>query len=329
MNPRALASPRNKIAIVIVNYRTPTLVQACLESLKETAQDLNVVVFVGDAESQDGSVEFVSDYIARENLEWASCFAIGSNGGFAYGNNAVLTRHVLPDPDFSFIYFLNPDTYIRPGAVHALLQFLQSHPRVGIVGSRLENPDGSVRSFGFRAPAPWREFFRGARLGMLDRRVPEAAVRIENLQADREVDWVTGASFMARRELLDDIGLMDDGFFLYFEETDLMTRARNAGYEVWHVAASRVVHLGGQATGVHTPEQDATAQPLSPFWLASRDRYMRKHYGSMGAACANFFFLSGDIVYRLHRALRGQPIENPPHLWRAYLNPCKESEQRG
>lgn len=279
-----------------------------------------MAVFIGDADSQDGSVEIISDYIAQEQLAWVTCFAIGCNGGFAYGNNAVLRRHVLLDSDFSHVYFLNPDAYIRPGALHALVDFLEEHPGVGIVGSRLENPDGSLRSFGFRAPAPWREFFRGARLGILDRLMPQAAVKIDDLRDDRQVDWVTGASFMVRRELLDDIGLMDEGFFLYFEETDLMTRARKAGYEVWHVAASRVVHLAGQATGVRTGDPDPQVQPLSPFWLASRDRYLRKHHGRFGAARANVFFLAGDMVYRLHRILRARPIENPPHLWRAYLS---------
>lgn len=310
----------NKIAVVIVNYKTPGLVNACLDSLRETAQDLDMAVFVGDAESQDNSVEIISDHIARENLTWATCFAIGRNGGFAYGNNAVVTRCVLPDPDFDLVYFLNPDTYIRPGAVHALAGFLREHPAVGVVGSRLEDPDGTPRSFGFRAPTPWREFFRAARLSFINRYVPGAMIKIDGVCEDREVDWVTGASFMVRRDVLDDIGLMDDGYFLYFEETDLMTRARKAGYGVWHVAASRVVHLAGQATGVRTANQNAEAAPPSAIWLASRARYMKKHYKPLGAARANVFFLAGDMVYRLHRILRARPIENPPHLWRTYLS---------
>ena len=307
------------VAIVIVNYKTPDLVVDCLVSLREVAQSLDLSVFIGDAESEDGSVDIISDFIKAEALTWAHCFAIGRNGGFAYGNNAVLTRYVLPDPDVTHVYFLNPDTYVRSGAVEALVSFLQVHPAAGIVGSRLENPDGSPRSFGFRAPKPWREFFRGARLGALDRLVPQAAIKTEDLRTDRRVDWVTGASFMVRRDLLDDIGLMDDGFFLYFEETDLMTRARNAGYEVWHVAASRVVHLAGQATGVRTDGKGGV-QPLSPFWLTSRDRYMRKHFGRFGPARANVCFLAGDLLYRLHRLLRARPIENPPEMWRAYLS---------
>ncbi len=310
-----------KIAIVIVNYKTPALVIDCLASLRAEAAQSDLAVYIGDADSQDGSVEQISGFIAQEALTWATCFPIGQNGGFAFGNNAVVKKYVLPDPDIAFVHFLNPDTYIHPGAVQALVSFLQDHPKAGIVGSRLENPDGSLRSSGFRTPAPWREFFRGIRLGVLDRLVPQAAIKIERLASSQRVDWVTGASFMVRRRVLDDVGLMDDGYFLYFEETDLMTRARKAGHEVWHVAQSRVVHLAGQSTGVRTGSQDdqPPARP-SPFWLRSRSRYLRKHHGPLARMRANILFLTGDLLYRTHRILTGRPVRNPPHLWRDYLN---------
>ena len=125
---------------------------------------------------------------------------------------------------------------------------------------------------------------------------------------------------MVRRSVLEDIGLMDDGYFLYFEETDLMMRARMARYAVWHVASSRVIHLAGQSTGVRSNDQNTIPQLPSPHWLASRNRYMHKYFGRFGAVRANAFFLMGDLVYRLHRLLRARPIENPPRLWRSYLS---------
>ena len=308
-----------RIAIVIVNYRTPALVEQCLASLAPAAAALDLAAFVGDAASGDGSVERIGATIAREGLDWAECFAIGRNGGFAYGNNAVLARCVTPDPGFTHVHFLNPDTWVRPGAVEALVEFLQAHPNAGVAGSRMEDPDGSPQASGFRAPAPWREFFRGARLGLLDRLVPHAPVAIRDLASDRAVDWVSGASFMMPRRVLDAVGPMDDGYFLYFEETDLMTRARAAGHEVWHVAASRVVHLAGQATGVRTGGGAARAAPVSPFWLASRRRYMRRHFGRLGPVAADALFLAGDLFYRAHRLASGRAIDDPPGLWRDHL----------
>lgn len=280
---------------------------------------MDLSVFVGDANSGDRSLQIIGDFIEQEALSWATCFAIGRNGGFAYGNNAILTRHVLPDRDVSYVYFLNPDTYIRTGAIEALLSFLQTHPDAGIVGSQLENPDGTLQSSAFRIPSPIREFFRGARLKFFDQVFPSTDVTINTMEKTCQVDWVSGASFMARRDLLDDIGLMDDGFFLYFEETDLMMRARASGYTVWYVAQSRVVHLEGQATQDRNSTDDRHTKSPSSHFLASRQRFMRKHFGVFGPALANIFFLTGDLVYRLHRLLRAKPIENPPHLWSFYL----------
>ncbi|MEE4210366.1 MAG: glycosyltransferase family 2 protein [Parvularcula sp.] len=322
-------------AIVIVNYRTPGLVIGCLNSLREEVAALSGTrVFVGDAASGDESVAAISGYIEAEGLTWATCYGIGKNGGFAYGNNHILQTHVLPDPSFTHVHFLNPDAYIHPGAVTALRAHLDAIPGAGVAGSRLENPDGTPRSYGFRDPKPWREFFRGARLGLLDRLVPRAAVKIEDLEITQEVDWVTGASFMMPRAVLEAVGLMDDGYFLYFEETDLMARVRKAGHSVWHVAESRVVHLAGQSTGVRTgaPGEATEIRRLSPIWLRSRQRFFVKHYGKLCAGLGTLAFLTGDVFYRLHRVVLRRPVQDPPHLWRDYLkyglrsSPPKDTE---
>lgn len=307
------------IAVVIVNYRTPDLVIECLRSLEEeVAFGTDLRVFVGDADSGDSSDEKISAFIANNRLTWATCFPIGKNGGFAYGNNHIIRTHVLPNARFDYVHFLNPDTYIRPGAVRVLADFLRQHPAAGVVGSRLENPDGTGRSFGFRQPNPWREFFRGAKLDFLFRLVPSASITIENLSKTQKVGWVTGASFMVPRPVLEKVGLMDDRYFLYFEETDLMVRIREAGYEVWHIAESKVVHLAGQATGVRAGAPGRKKR-LSPHWLKSRSLFFRNHYGRAGALLGTLLFLLGDVFYRAHRLLLGRPISDPPHLWHDYL----------
>jgi N-acetylglucosaminyl-diphospho-decaprenol L-rhamnosyltransferase len=302
------------VAIVIVNYKTPDLVEDCLASVAaEQTADLRFKVYVGDADSQDGSVASISRYIAGNHLDFVSCFDIGVNGGFAYGNNYIVEHHVLGDPEIEFVYFLNPDTYVRPGAIAALVRVLQQHPQVGAAGSRLENPDGSPRSYGFRFPAPWREFFSGARLAAAERLVPSSTVKILNLEETREVDWVTGASFMMPKRVLERVGLMDPAYFLYFEEVDLMSRVRAAGYSIWHVAESRVVHLQGQATGVRA---DDAPKRVPAYWYKSRYKFLHDRYGKGGALLGNVLFLLGDLVYRLHRLARGKPILDAPFLWR-------------
>lgn len=170
-----------KIAIVIVNYKTPDLVLQCLEFLRSVDRDCyEISALIGDAQSGDGSVELISEHIRDNGLDWAQCFDIGRNGGFAYGNNYVVRNHVFSDPSYDYVHFLNPDAYVHDGAVAALADFLETHPDTGVAGSRLENPDGSLRSFGFRFPAPWREFLRGARLSLLNKLFPTASIKIEN-----------------------------------------------------------------------------------------------------------------------------------------------------
>ena len=302
------------VAVVIVNYKTPELVKACLDSLVgEQSADLRLKVYVGDADSQDGSVEIVCRHIAEKGLDFCSCFSIGTNGGFAYGNNYIVQNKVLNDADVDYVHFLNPDTYVHPGAIAALVDVLEAHPKAGVAGSRLENPDGSLRAYGFRFPAPWREFFRGARLSILDRLFPGMAVKIADLRETRPVDWVTGASFMMPRAVIDRVGLMDPDYFLYFEETDLMSRVRRAGYEVWHASDSRVVHLQGSATGV---KSDSPVKRVPAYWYQSRFKFFRDRYGPVRAILANLLFLAGDLLYRAHRTLRRRPIEDAPFLWR-------------
>jgi N-acetylglucosaminyl-diphospho-decaprenol L-rhamnosyltransferase len=317
------------VAVVIVNYKTPELVKACLDSLVgEQSDQLRLKVYVGDADSQDGSVETIDAHIAAKDLDFCQCFAIGTNGGFAYGNNHIVERKVVGDPEVDYVHFLNPDTYVRPGAVMALVDLLKTRTQAGVAGSRLENPDGSLRAYGFRFPAPWREFFRGARLSILDRLVPAASIKIENLTETRQVDWVTGASFMMPRGVIDRVGLMDPAYFLYFEETDLMSRVGQAGYEVWHVATSRVVHLQGAATGVKT---DAPPKRVPAYWYQSRFKFFHDRYGRARAVLANLLFLAGDLLYRAHRTLRGQRIEDAPFLWRdmfAYGYSLPEARQK-
>ncbi|MGY6634645.1 MAG: glycosyltransferase [Alkalilacustris sp.] len=306
-----------KIAIVMVNYRTPELVLDCLRSLAEERSDgVALEVMIGDAASGDRSVERIAQGIAAEGWDWARCFAIGRNGGFAYGNNFVLRHHALTDPQVTHVHFLNPDTYIRPGAVRALATFLSGNAAAGAAGSLLENPDGTPRACAFRFPAPWRELFRGLAFSVVDRWVPSSRGVVASPGVPMRVDWVSGASFMVPRDVLERVGLMDDGYFLYFEETDLMARMAAAGLEVWHVPTSRVVHLAGQATGVRSGGRPGR---LSPHWLRSRARFTARHHGRLGLIWGTALYLLGDLGYRLRCAVLLRRPKRPPGLWRDYL----------
>lgn len=304
------ATTRHQVAIVIVNYRTTELVGDCLESIAaDSVARGQTRVLVVDNDSGGDAVPVLQAYADR----WRGTLGVevlpaGVNGGFAAGNNVGL-RHLLEQSDgCEHILLLNPDTVVEPGAVTALSGFLDRHPQVGIVGSRLIGPDGTIDSSANAAPSPLTEFLRAARLGSLRPIMPKVVISTPPRDHAHVCDWVSGAALMIRRSVIDQVGLMDEGFFLYFEETDLCLRASRAGWEVWHVPESRIVHLEGAATGIN-----ATARRRPGYWFDSRRRFFRKHYGFFGWLTADLLWVIGCAIRPLRKLFRpGEKISRDP-----------------
>ncbi len=268
-----------RVGIVIVNYRTAELVVDCLRSLAvelDAGDDFGVVVV--DNDSGDGSLERLRGALDEHAWgSWCEVVDAGRNGGFAFGNNAGARRVLAWDRRVEAVHFLNPDTYVRPGAVRALASFLESHPRAGIVGSRLENPDETVRRGAFRFPGALSEIEGQLRFGPVSRLLGRWVVAPPAPEGAWRPGWVTGASMMVRRAALEQVQHFDDSYFLYFEETDLCLRVARAGWEIWQEPASRVVHLVGQSTGVN--RKDEKPRPKPGYWYDSRRRYFEKNFG--------------------------------------------------
>ena len=141
----------------------------------------------------------------------------------------------------------------------ALVEFMNDHPKVGIAGSRLENPNGTPQCSAFRFHSVLSELEGGLRLGIVSRLLRNRVVAPPVSDEQHETDWVAGASMIVRHGVFADIGLMDEGYFLYFEEVDFCLRAHRAGWHCWYVPASRVVHLVGQSSGVTGADRHAQA----------------------------------------------------------------------
>jgi len=301
----------SRIWIVIVNYRTPDLAIECLRSLApEVAGLCGGRVIVIDNDSGDLSVEKLEAGIAREGWSsWAEVMPLDRNGGFAFGNNAGI-RSALASPDrVAYVMLLNPDTIVREGAIRALVDFMNAHPRAGIAGSLLENAEGGVDCSAHRIHSPLSELDSGARLGLLSRLLRRFVVSDPPRSEAHQSDWVSGASLIMRRAVLDDIGLMDEGYFLYFEEVDFCCRAKRLGWEVWYVPQSRVMHLEGAATGIR-----AVAKRRPKYWYDSRRRFFVKFYGVPGLVMADLFWATGRATFLLRRLLRlggGQSAHDP------------------
>jgi len=284
---------------VIVNYRTAALVVECLRSIAAEAAALpGFRAVVVDNASGDGSVETLAGAIEREGWRgWASVIANDRNGGFASGNNVGIREALRARVDH--VLLLNPDTVARSGAIRALSDFLDSHPQVGIAGSALENAAGGAECSAHNAPSPLGELESGASLGLLSRALRRHAVTPPLRDVAHECEWVSGASLMVKKEVFDSVGLLDEEYFLYFEEADFCLRARQAGWQVWFVPASRVVHLEGASTGIAD-----TSRRRPRYWYDSRRRYFLKHFGAAGLVLADALWAVGTASLALRRFLR-------------------------
>ncbi len=298
--------------IVIVNYRTAELAINCLNSLAvQRAELANMHAIVVDNNSSDGSVEKLISAVNREGWSsWAEIMPLDINGGFAYGNNTSI-RIALNSPEPpDYILLLNPDTVALPGAVKSLVDFMETHPNAGIAGSQLRDSNGQVDISAHRFPSPLSELVSASRLGILSRLLPLYVVTPPPQNSAHPCDWISGASMIIRREVLEDIGLMDDSYFLYFEEVDFCRRAHQAGWECWHVPDSQVMHLEGASTGIRTKTQRRAA-----YWFDSRRRFFIKHYGIAGLLAADVFWCIGRLSYLfrsfLHLGTKGNASYDP------------------
>lgn len=272
-------------------------------------------VAVVDNASEDSSLEVLRQGLeALQRPDWIELKQLPRNGGFAYGNNRVLRQCLESSHPPDYILLLNPDTVVREGAIAPLIRFLDEHPKAGLVGSRLEDPDGTPQISAFRFPSFWSELDHGLRLGIASRWIGRRRLALPIATEPYAADWLAGASLMIRREVLTSAGLFDEDYFLYFEEVDFCHRAQQSGWECWYVPASRVVHLVGQSTGVTDTRRSPQRMPT--YWFESRRRYFLKFHGAIYLAIADLLWMIGFALWRLRRWLLQKPDSDPPHfLW--------------
>ncbi|QDT08790.1 glycosyltransferase family 2 protein [Planctomycetes bacterium K23_9] len=303
-----------KVQIVIVNYRTPELVQDCLQSLldhKIVGGDVRVSLV--DNHSQDKSVELLSETIIQNNWQdWITWMPLTTNEGYAHGNNAAIRTALDQSDTPDFIWLLNPDTIVRAGALRHLVVFLAAHPEVGIVGSRLEDPDTTPQRSAFRFPTFWSEINEGLRIKYASRILNRFVVAPPVSDTAWQCDWVAGASMLVRREVFDSIGVLDENYFMYFEEVDFCRRASIANWDCWIEPASRVVHLVGQASGVTGNSAPRKRRPK--YWFDSRRRYFVKNHGRLYATLADVCWTVCYASWCVRSRLQRKPRTDPPRF---------------
>lgn len=305
-----------QVLVAIVNYRTGPLTVECLRSLAgEVVACPGTEVVVVDNCSGDGSADLIASAIEREGWSrWARVLRAPANGGFSYGNNQVVRPALASAHPPAYFWILNPDAQVRPGALRELIGFLERHPRVGIAGSSMLDGAGQPWPYAFRFPSIWSEMASGLRLSVVGKLLSRHIV-LRRMEQDRpqQVDWLPGASMLVRREVFESVGLMDEGYFLYFEETDFCLTARRAGWETWYVPTSVVMHIAGQSTGV-TGEQ-ALVKRRPQYWFDSRRRFWVKNYGRFYSAATDLVWALAYSTWRLRSLLLRKPSGHPPHYF--------------
>lgn len=308
-----------KLLVVILNYRTPRLAIDCLRSIEPQLRAIgDCHVSLLDGHSPDDSVAQIQGAIdANGWASWIDFCPLPVNGGFAYGNNRGIEPYLAGTRPPEFVLLLNPDTVAREGAIAALLTHMEANRDTGIAGSRLEDPDGTPQRSAFRFPGVASEIHYGRGLAPFSRLLRRWQVAPPVVDETIDVDWVAGASMMVRREVFEQIGLLDEQYFLYYEEVDFCLRAQRAGFVCQYVPASHVVHLVGQASGV-TGKSDTTRR-RPPYWFESRRRYYAKNHGVVYTALADIAFAVSLGLYRIRRAILRSPDSFPSHLWRDHI----------
>jgi GT2 family glycosyltransferase len=246
----------------IVAYRSRQLLERCLDSLREHAPLAPLRVIVVDNDSRDGTAELVCD---RPDVEFVQA---GRNLGFAAATNVAIRSGDAP-----YFLALNPDTQIRAGVLDRLLALMDGDPHVGICGCRLEREDGSFDHAARRAfPTPLGALAHFTRVG----RRPGAPAALAQYRApDVErgpVDAVSGAFMLVRRRALDEVGLFDEGYWLYMEDLDLCYRFARAGWITWYEPSVAVTHVKGGTSGRQRRLRANHAFHYGMF------RFYRQHY---------------------------------------------------
>jgi N-acetylglucosaminyl-diphospho-decaprenol L-rhamnosyltransferase len=282
------------VAVIIITYKTAQLTIDCLRSIaaQRDLQQAQITVTVVDNSFDD----FAPIKMVIESNNWSNWVQLAcppKNGGFAYGNNfGVKLACSNANPDY--IHLLNPDTVVREGAIVSLVRFLEEHECVGIAGSSFENLDGSDWPFAFRFPTILSEIEEGLQLGFVSKLLRRWRVAQTMGKAPERIDWVPGASMLIRKSVFDAVGGLDEGYFLYFEETDFCFRANKLGFATWYVPQSRVMHIAGQSTKV--TERNVEGRRLPSYWFESRRRFFLLAYGL-------YYAIATDVVTVIARGL--------------------------
>ena len=282
------------LSILIVSWNVRELLRKCLysvisnqysvssnqtpdSSLNTEHCSLNTEVIVVDNCSSDGSVEMLRS-------EFPNVHLIGNseNVGFTRANNQALAM-----AQGRYLFLLNPDTEVGPGALSALVAYMDAHPRVGMIGPQLRYGDGSIQSSRRRFPTLATAFLESTKLQQWfphNRVLTHYYMRDTDDSATQEVDWINGSAMFTRREVYDQVGGLDEAFFMYSEELDWCFRIKQAGWQIVYLPSAQITHYEGKSSEQVVAKRDI-------YFHSSKIRFFRKYHGALVAQVLRAFLL--------------------------------------
>lgn len=274
------------LSVIIVNWNVKELLRDCLQSLLEagkSAPPLTTELIVVDSASTDGSPQMV-----RHEFPQVQLIASDKNLGYARGNNTGANA-----ARGRYLFLLNPDTVVKPNALNQLVNYMDTHPAVGAVGPQLLWPNGTIQSSRRRLPTLSSLFWESTLLGQWfphNRHARRYHMLDVSPNRPHRVDWVVGAAVLIRREAWQQVGPIDETFFMYFEETDWCHRCARAGWQIHYLPKAQVIHYEGKSS-----EQVVAARTVR--FQRSKLRYAQKYFGP-GWALALRIFLWATFAYQ-------------------------------
>ena len=254
---RRMLGSESILSIVLVCWNNKSYLDPCLKSLYESGLHTPFDVVVVDNGSTDGSQQMLAEkYPQVKIIQNSSNVGLGKASN--QGMEATAGQYVL---------LLNNDTIVNGASFDAMVDFLDQHPRAGAVGGKLMNPDGTIQAGYNHFSSLTEEFLVATRLGELIRPGYPAIMHAEQI---RSVDWMGSACLMVRRAALDEVGLLDEGYFIYGDETDLQYRLKKAGWEIYFLPKATTIHYGGRSM---------ERWPRRKMVYRGKMLFYRKHYG--------------------------------------------------
>ncbi|MGE5601766.1 MAG: glycosyltransferase family 2 protein [Nitrososphaerales archaeon] len=244
------------LSVVIVTWNVRKLLAACLAALPAATDGVMTEVIVVDNSSTDGTAEWLAAELPTVQL-----LVNQENAGFARANNQGLARG-----QGRYSVLLNPDTEPRPASLTQMVNFMDAHPRAGAASPRLLAPGGRPQPYAYGGDPTPLYLFRRALAHLRG-----AYLHDWGVARPLQIDWVSGACLVARREAVQQVGGLDEAMFMYFEDNDWCRRLRLAGWQVWYNPGAEVVHIGGASLNQNPQARAAYYRSLAYFYT--------KHYG--------------------------------------------------